>query len=584
MEEARPPTHRGRLRSDAPSDRISRHSILVPSCARSVLAIVAAALALVRRPGGASAATGQVKPKSVIFFVSDGMGPGYVTAARDSRLCESAGGGRDEGANENGTTGALRLEAHLVGLVRTRSADAFVTDSAAGATAFATGYKTNNHVVAEVPIGAADVAADVATGGGGAAYAPVGTILEGAQAAGKRTGIVTTARVTHATPAAFSAHVADRDDENAIARQQVAGLDVDVLLGGGRRHFLPARHVAGSARHDDVDLVAEAVMRGYDVVSDARGLEAAVAGRPRRLLGLFAPSHMPYEIDRTATPGKNGTRVPTLDGMTTAALDVLGGSPEGFFLLVEAGRIDHAGHAGDAATAIAEVCAYDRAFAVATAFAASRPDVLVVGTSDHDTGGLSVGCCGEYALDVAAIGRQRASAETVTANVVSAYEAAGGSPGVQVGMGILASALTSAGRNVSDAATSAAADVNADVAGTGAGSGDVSAADLRELHALATATTASSAGAAGYEGYALQNKVGEVLNRPNLVGFTSSGHTGVDVPLFAYGASAERFRGYMENTRVGREMINLLGVDPKAGYAAVRARVGGAATTTAKSG
>ena len=208
--------------------------------------------------------------------------------------------------------GELSFEPHLVGLTKTRSADSLVTDSAAGATAYATGHKTNNHVVGEVPV------TDLSGEGGGvagtsakaaAALRPVGTILEGAQLAGKYTGLVTTTRVTHATPASFSSHVASRDDENEIATEQVMSLEVNVLMGGGRQHFDP-QSVPGSKRTDEVDLIDMAAARGYKLATDLYSMQMLAAqaksatyfasenaGLGPRLLGLFDASHMPYEID-----------------------------------------------------------------------------------------------------------------------------------------------------------------------------------------------------------------------------------------------------------------------------------------------
>lgn len=448
---------------------------------------------------------------------------------------------------------------------------------------------------------------DITGEGGGVGYdkgyKPVGTILEGAQLAGKLTGIVTTTRVTHATPAAFSSHVSNRDDENEIALEQIYSLDLNVLMGGGRRHF-DHRSTAGSKRSDDVDLIAAAKTRGYDFVFDARTMRSAAdaaaaaaaapgsnQSSPPRLLGLFAPSHLPYEIDVHGGFDRNsgaGDAAPALDEMTAAALKVLSAGEQtavgrkGFFLLVEAGRIDHGGHANDAGAALAEVCAYNRAFKAAVDFAASRPDVLVVGSSDHDTGGMSVGCCGKYALNVTEMKKLKASAEEVTSRVSDQYVAAA-DPAAQ-GVDMLVQILAAAGRTVAPSVAAAAA---SGVGGSATDGGDVSVEDLSAIHSLALKVAAAAAGGGsashGYEGYDLQNKIGEVLNKPNLVGFTSHGHTGVDVPLFAFGASSSRFKGYMENTEVGKAMIDLLGVDPAAGYEAFVARVS-AAKAQAESG
>ena len=542
-------------------------------CAFGLAVLVSLGSAYGGRAGSGCDDSAGPRPKSIIFFISDGMGPGYLTMARDANLC--------------GTTDGLLLDRTLVGISRTRSADSLVTDSAAGATAYATGFRTDNHVVGEVP-------ADDATGEGArtsADYRPVGTILEGAQAAGKRTGIVTTARVTHATPAAFSSHLADRDDENEIAREQVFSLETNLLMGGGRRHFDP-NHADGSKREDDVDLVAAARARGYEVVTDRDGLFAAEAtplgadadassrsGRPDsnanasapratrllgpRMLGLFANSHLPYEIDAAlglvASRARAGEDPPSLEEMTRAAIRVLSerDDGEGFFLLVESARVDHGGHANDAGAALGEVCAFERAFRAAVEHADANPDVLVVATADHDTGGLSVGCCGKYAMNVTKFRTLRGSAAEVTETILDMYARADedGENITARGPDMIRAALAAAGRDPADEGSMVDDD------------------EVNALAALALAAHSAPSREHGYEGYELQNALGGALSRATLVGWTSHGHTGVDVPMFARGAGAERFRGSMANYEVGREMIRLLGVDPAEGYEAFAARM-----------
>ena len=544
-------------------------------------------------------------PKRLIFFLSDGMGPAHLTLARDSGAC--------------GDT--LVLDDHLVGASRTRSTDSLVTDSAAGATAYATGHRTYNHVVGEVPEGA-DRDVDFTGEGRGVQNGqnatssrrpirPAGTIVEGAQLAGMRTGVVTTTRVTHATPASFSSHVADRDDENEIALEQVYSLDLNVILGGGASRFLgkdafPAR----STRDDSRDLMADAEHRGYAIARDAGSLRETVAEmvaeessgeRSRggnasaapfakrqfgpRVLGLFADSHLAYEIDglagdglagfrNGATPSREDFEAPSLVTMLDAALAVLDArfaehdNDEGFFLLVEAGRVDHAAHANDAGAVVGEICAYDRAFKRAVEYVASRDDALVVATSDHDTGGVSVGCCDVYGTNVAKLVALRRSAEFVANDVVARMLATGdvafwsaGSPTHNATVtdavrAIAVASLAAAGRDVSDESDAI-------------GAADLSAIAAAAIEAVAAGDSATHT----YEGYALQNLLGEVMNRANGVGWTSRAHTGVDVPVFAHGVGAEAFRGSHDNFRVGQMMIDALGVDPAEGYKTFRDRL-----------
>jgi len=244
---------------------------------------------------------------------------------------------------------------------------------------------------------------------------------------------------------------------------------------------------------------------------------------------------MAYEIDRRA--GRAPTQ-PTLAQMTSAALSALEGAPEGFFLMVEAGRIDHAGHANDAPAAVAEVCAFHEAFAVARAFALRHGDVLVASTSDHDTGGLSVGCCGQYASDVGVLRGVTGSLESVGAAVAEAL------------------ANGTAARE--------------------AVSGALAAAGM--LGAIPAETVDAAAALAGvdqshYDHYALGNLVGSAFAEAALVGFTSHAHTGGDVNLYCLGPGCgTELKGNIENADLGQSIIRMLGVDPAAGLEAAEER------------
>jgi alkaline phosphatase len=296
------------------------------------------------------------------------------------------------------------------------------------------------------------------------------------------------------------------------------------------------------------------------------------------VLGLFADSHLAYEIDglagdglagfrNGATPSREDFEAPSLVTMLDAALAVLDArfaehdNDEGFFLLVEAGRVDHAAHANDAGAVVGEICAYDRAFKRAVEYVASRDDALVVATSDHDTGGVSVGCCDVYGTNVAKLVALRRSAEFVANDVVARMLATGdvafwsaGSPTHNATVtdavrAIAVASLAAAGRDVSDESDAI-------------GAADLSAIAAAAIEAVAAGDSATHT----YEGYALQNLLGEVMNRANGVGWTSRAHTGVDVPVFAHGVGAEAFRGSHDNFRVGQMMIDALGVDPSEGY------------------
>jgi alkaline phosphatase len=287
--------------------------------------------------------------KAVILLIGDGMGEAHRTAARWSAV---------------GQSGTLAMDdMPVVGWSRTASADHLVTDSAAAATALASGVKTNNGMIGQDPAGN-----------------PLTTILERAQARGMAVGLVTTVQMAHATPAAFAAHVPDRNMMTEIASQMLA-TEVDVLLGGGEDEFLP-EGVAGcypepGERADGRDLIAEATTSGYAYVCDAANLAAIDPASTPKLLGLFADEGMTRPF------------APSLAEMTEKAIDILSQDPDGFFLMVEGGQIDWASHDNDATNVISDTAGFDEAVAVVQTYASSAPDTLVIVTADHETGGMS---------------------------------------------------------------------------------------------------------------------------------------------------------------------------------------------------
>lgn len=313
-------------------------------------------------PGGK--ATGK---RNMIFMVSDGMGPTSLTMTRSFRQ-------HTEGLPVDDI---LVLDKHIIGTSRTRSSSSLVTDSAAGATAFSCGFKSYNEAISVLPD-----------------HSPCGTVMEAASLAGYKTGLVVTTRLTDATPACFASHVNRRGYEDRIAEQEIGehplGQVVDLLLGGGRCHFLP-NTTEGSCRGDDRDLVELAKQKGFNYLDDRKGFDSLNGGTEAQLpmLGLLAEKDIPYEIDRRSQEDV----YPSLEEMARTALKILSeataNSEQGFFLMIEGSRIDHAGHANDPATQVHEVLAYDKAFAAVLDFLEkdSTPGVLVA-TSDHETGGL----------------------------------------------------------------------------------------------------------------------------------------------------------------------------------------------------
>ena len=352
----------------------------------------------------ASATTAQTvankrgKAKNVILFVGDGMGMSTVTAARIL-----------EGQNNNqpGEENTLSFgHFPFAGLAKTYNVDAQTPDSAGTMTAMMSGVKTDAGV-----IGVAEQVqrGDCSTVAGNALV----TALELAEMAGKSTGIISTARITHATPAATYAKSAERNWEDIsdlpdgshcvdIADQLInfesnlearyANLDVDgieVVFGGGRRHFLPKDEAYNSPdavsavegdRTDGRDLTGEWQNRYPQgaYVYDQSGFNAINPNTTERVFGLFNESHMQYEADR----GNDIAGEPSLTEMTEKAIDLLDNNQKGFFLMVESGRIDHGHHAGNAYNALGDTIEFSNA--IRAAVNATNPEnTLIIVTADH---------------------------------------------------------------------------------------------------------------------------------------------------------------------------------------------------------
>ena len=313
-------------------------------------------------PSGHAQASAQVQAraakgpaKNVIFLVVDGMSHGTLGLANQWKL-------RHEQTAPHWLQLLERTDITR-SLQDTASANSPVTDSAAAGSAWGCGQRINNGAINYDPQGNA-----------------LKPILSYAKAAGKKTGLVTTCRVTHATPAAFSANVKGRWMEDAIARQYLER-EVDVLLGGGARHFSQEQE-DGSV----IDYRAKFEEAGYTLAADRS--ELAAASSKNRILGLFSRSHIPYAIDRKND--RSLAQVPGLDEMFKAALASLGETEEGFFLQVEGGRVDHAGHANDAGAILHEYLEYDDCIPVALEYIEQHPDTLLIVTTDHGTGGCQL--------------------------------------------------------------------------------------------------------------------------------------------------------------------------------------------------
>jgi alkaline phosphatase len=336
----------------------------------------ARALAPVRKPA-----------RNVIVFIGDGMGVTTITAAR---ILD----GQQRG--QTGEENSLAFERlPYVALIKTYETNQQVAESAGTATAILAGVKTRADVIgldASAPVGAPSQPAQ-----------RVRSIVEWAEQRGLVTGVVTTARLTHATPAAAYAHTPFRDwesdadlpaaassaGERDIATQLVGlfpGDGIDIALGGGRAQFLPDSERdpeypdQHGKRADGRDLAAmwQAARPGRAYVWNRAQLQGIDLAKTRQILGLFEPSHMHYETDRA----RDRAGEPSLAEMTRFAIDRLSRSKKGFVLLVEGGRIDHGHHAGSAYLGLHEAIAFSQAVDAALS-RVKLSETLIVVTADH---------------------------------------------------------------------------------------------------------------------------------------------------------------------------------------------------------
>ncbi|WP_026679537.1 alkaline phosphatase [Fictibacillus gelatini] len=304
------------------------------------------------------------KAKNVILFVGDGMGAAHREAIRLATV---------------GQKGKLAMDdMPYAGIVHTSSTSA-VTDSAAAATAMATGVKTYNGAIGVDPN-----------------KKSVKTILEMAHDAGKSTGLVTTSQITDATPAAFGAHVTDRKKQSDIAKQYIEKSKVDVLLGGGEDYWYPAGEPGKFEDHSAKDeseqskgtegnLVKKAQKLGYQYVTNKEELEKT---NSKKLLGLFANEEM-FE-QRPEGEGDVYDPVVPLPEMTKKAIDTLSANKKGFFLMVEEEGIDEMSHENNAEKMIKAGRQLDQSVEVAKKYAKKHPDTLVLVVADHECGGLTI--------------------------------------------------------------------------------------------------------------------------------------------------------------------------------------------------
>ncbi len=280
------------------------------------------------------------RPKNIIVMIGDGMGVAHISAT-DFEF------------------GPLQMRRFKkMGLQITSSGNNYVTDSAAAATALATGISANNGMIGMNP-----------------EKKVLKNLFEYAKDAGKKTGLVVTSIINHATPAAFSTHVEHRDMYNEIAEQQVDN-DIDVMIGGGMCNLIPG-FMPGSRRKDDKNLLFM-LRRKMPVVQTIDGLRQL--GKPDKFAAILSGSHLPRATDREYSLGE----------LTQKALEVLDQSEKGFVLMIEGSQIDLVAHKNDYNAILTETLDFDRAVKTVLDFAEKDGNTLVLCTADHETGGMTL--------------------------------------------------------------------------------------------------------------------------------------------------------------------------------------------------
>jgi len=430
--------------------------------------------------------TQKSNPKNVILFIGDGMGPAFVKAYRMYR--------------DNSNTPAVEtilFDEMLVGSLRTdplgdlklpsNETERFdhssgsVTDSAASATAFATGRKTLNGYIS--------LDEDKKS---------MPTVLEKAKQVGMSTGLVATSQLSHATPAAFASHQESRSNHIDIVDQYIdnrfQGMPyVDVMLGGGKEFFV----------RKDRNVVEEFASLDYQIITSKKELEAA--NQPR-LLGLFADSGFKKMIDRDAD-------TPSLADMTRVAIRTLSKNENGFFLMVEGSQIDWAGHVNDIVGAMSEMTDFDAAVLEGINFAKSAGQTQIIVTADHSTGGLSIGSKvngkSHYQWKSEVIRAFSKTPEEIVKRAIKSGD-------------LLAEIKKISGLILTE----------------------------EEINQLKPQDLSDSR--------KTTQRLMRIIDQRSYTGWTTNGHTGTDVNLYAYGSASNELIGHWDNTKLAEFMFKLI--------------------------
>jgi alkaline phosphatase len=439
-------------------------------------------------------------PKNIIMVVGDGMGPAYTSAYRYY--------------NDDPKTPEIEqtvFDRHFKGTSSTYPApeSGYITDSAASATALSTGIKTYNNAI-----------------GLDINRKPIETVLEYAKEIGKKTGVVVTVQINHATPASYLAHNVHRYNYDAIADSYLDdGIKADLYLGGGWKYFI----------RENRNLVDEFVASGFHYLDKYSEIDSIPKNKP--VLGLFDKTNLPWALDDS-----NKHRLSMMTKAATKQLE----NTDGFFMLVEGSQIDYAGHARDIAAAMAEMDDFAKTIEYLENYVEKHPDTLVVITADHSTGGLTIGkktarsnpdINSKYLWQPEFLRTMTMSPETiakkVTANELSREQ-------------------------VSDLLSFKITEIdNENLA-------QAKLLDHEIIEQFNSLTSDAKKGKRAPKPYqSVLNVITKIIDVKTNTGWGSispSGtHTAIDVPVFAFGKGSEMFTGFQDNTDIAKKIFTLLG-------------------------
>ena len=440
-----------------------------------IICLTAGALIAPFANASATETTQSEHPEKIILVIADGMGFPFLSAYRYFKDGRNATLAAD--------IAPTFFDTHLVGVASTYPADdTLITDSAASATALATGVKTYN--------GAISVDAE---------GNPIPTIMQHARKQGWLTAAIATTRITHATPAAFFAHVPSRRMENEIA-DQMSAVDengkpaFDLLLGSGRRHFV--REDAEGNRLSHLRTLSN---RGVRVIDSFEQLKTQ---QRLPLLGLFYEDSFPYVIDDEQR----------LEMMSREGIRLLDNTDKPYVLMIEASMVDWCGHANDIACAMHEMAELEELMEYLVAYAAENPNTQIILTADHSTGGLTLGADGEYKFRAGDIHH--------------------------IGRGLRTMAV--------DMNTMPAIDWDAYI-------DKYLPFTLTVDHQEALKTLAHSS--SDRRRAEIQQVLVDIVRFHTGAGWTTGGHTGEDVPVIAIGPWSDHFRGFQDHTDIAKQLF-----------------------------